>query len=319
MTAIIILNWNGWKDTLACLDSLSKVQGDFRVLIVDNNSSDDSVERIQEYLSYSSLQAELFKSEDNLGFAKGNNEGLRYIASHWEADFFLLLNNDTIVEPDFLAHLEDFAIAHPEYKALTPMICYNYDRSIIWNCGGELKFGLRKAHYGNTHINHVKEIDSRTLKPLVSHIDISYLTGCALFFRKELLDTEHRILTEDYFFGEEDFNFCLRMKQIKARMACVLSSRIYHKVNGSIKDKNELSKIYIYYLNRYIDIRKNFSPFKYFLWETLSTIYAVILLKKRGYGWFKSYKLMKKVEIESSHKEKVTQRDFIEAIEGSVI
>ena len=320
MTAIIILNWNGWRDTLACLDSLKVAQGQFRVLVVDNGSSDESVPQIKDYLKANpTLDAELYEAGDNYGFAKGNNEGLRYIADRWNADHYLLLNNDTVVEPDFLTELEKFAAEHPEYKAMTPVICYDYDRSIIWNCGGWLNFGLRKDYYANGRITEVKELDPKTLRPLVSHIDVTYLTGCALFFSQDLLDQNHRLLTEDFFFGEEDFNFCLRMKSQKKKMACVMSSKIYHKVNGSIKDRDTLSKIYIYYLNRYIDVRKCFSPLKYLVWVTMSSLYAILLLTKLKYGFGNSVKLMCKVIKDSSRMDKVTQKDFLEAIKGKVI
>ena len=78
MTAIIILNWNGADDTLACLDSLLKAEGDFRVYVVDNGSTDDSLQRIRAWLdAHDGFDAQLVPLDKNYGFARGNNQRTR--------------------------------------------------------------------------------------------------------------------------------------------------------------------------------------------------------------------------------------------------
>ena len=74
MTAIIILNWNGADDTLACLQSLAKAEGDFRVYVVDNGSSDDSLARIETWVkAHRACDVQLVPLDRNYGFARGNN------------------------------------------------------------------------------------------------------------------------------------------------------------------------------------------------------------------------------------------------------
>ena len=124
MTAIIILNWNGADDTLACLDSLAKAEGEFRVYVVDNGSSDDSLQRIGKWLdSHSAFDGRLIPLDKNYGFAIGNNKGIA-IARKDNPDSYLLLNNDTEVVPDFLIRLQTFSASYPEYRVLTPKINY---------------------------------------------------------------------------------------------------------------------------------------------------------------------------------------------------
>ena len=171
MTAIIILNWHGANDTLACLDSLAKAEGDFRVYVVDNGSADDSLARIQGWIDeHDRVDVRLVPLDKNYGFACGNNKGLE-IACMDSPDSYLLLNNDTEVCTDFLVRLEDFSKRHPEYRVLTPKINFYYDKQKVWNCGGKLSFGVRKYYYAGASDSAVREEE---------YIPISFVTGCAL-------------------------------------------------------------------------------------------------------------------------------------------
>lgn len=314
MTAIIILNWNGWEDTVECLESLRQSDADFRVLVVDNGSDDDSVLHIGNYIQDNPyFHVELLQTHENYGFAKGNNEGIRYVAERWDADSYLLLNSDTIVEHDFLEKMQAFSNTFPEYKAITPLICYNSNRNLVWNCGGRLKWGFRKYYFAGAEVSAVKGEQIKQNKSF-SYLDVTFLTGCALYFKPELLDESHKIFIEDFFFGEEDFNFCLRMNKAKHQMACLLDSKIYHKVSVSTSTKNKAGKMYIHYLNRYIDIRRSTSGVFYFLWACVNTIYALLLLVKNRYGIRGSIRIMTSVIKDSRRKQQVTREDFYEAL-----
>ena len=104
---LIILNWNGGEMTVNCLRSLEGIETremDVKVVVVDNGSTDNSVERIKE--RYKDIK--ILRNRENLGFAEGNNVGIRY-ALKIGADFVCLLNNDTRVPSDFLLHLIEVA------------------------------------------------------------------------------------------------------------------------------------------------------------------------------------------------------------------
>lgn len=324
MTAIIILNWNGYKDTIECLDSLLNCQNDFFIVVVDNGSDNNSVEFIKKHLEEHNTSVDFVKYGDtlnyiprnhqviiyptnrNLGFARGNNEALRML-SKLDISNYLLLNNDTIVEEHFLDKLLSFQETHPQYEVLTPLICFESNRNIIWNAGGKLFCGLRKYYYDNKHSSCVKE-----------HLykDITFITGCALFFTPSILRKDGGIFIEDFFFGEEDFNFSLTMKKNKRKMACVVNSLIYHKVGASTAQKFIKGKLYIHYLNRFIDIKRNYSFVFYTLWKYINALYILTLLTKKGCSFTESMTFIKNVINNAKHKNKVTHEDFIKAIEN---
>ena len=269
-TAVILLNWNGADDTVMCLDSLADVRGDFFVVIVDNGSADDSVKRLREYKENSSLDIRLLELDRNYGFAGGNNRGVRF-ASADNPDAYLLLNNDTEVTPDFLERLEGFLCTHKGYSILTPRINYYFDKSIIWNCGGTLKLGFRKYKYAGCSEDKVKGKD---------FLPISFVTGCALFFLPSVLEPDGSVLTERFFFGEEDFDFSLRMRKRGLKMACVMDSVIYHKVGSAGNMMAKSGKVYLHLLNRYIDIRLNRGRLFSFVWRVFSFPLTMRSLKK---------------------------------------
>lgn len=300
MTAIIVLNWNGADDTLCCLDSLSKAEGEFFVVVADNGSSDNSVQRIKEYISTSQLDIKLLENGSNYGFAKGNNLALRYAAG-FNPDNYILLNNDTEVAPDFLTGLEHFHVINPEYKVLTPRINLFYDKERIWNCGGRLFAGFRRYFFAGQH-------ESKSIqKP---YYRITFVTGCALYFTPDVLETDGTLLTERFFFGEEDFEFCIRMKKKRVKMACVTDSVIYHKVSASSKGKNVVGTYYLHQLNRYIDIRINYGGMFSALWRIANIPLSVYYLTKKSGSLLRSFSLLRRLHKDSRIMNCVSEQVF---------
>ncbi len=268
MTAIILVNWNGADDTIACLESLSRVEDPHFVVIADNDSSDDSVLRIQAWLDEHSLSNltvrgyQLLPLDANYGFAIGNNKAVA-VAMQRNPDYCMLLNNDTEVEPDFLKHLIAFAEENREVKALSPCICYHYDKEKVWFSGGQLTFGSRKNLYAEQPAGTVG----------CTPYPISFISGCALFFRPSLLNEQSELLYDGFFFGEEDYEFSLRMRSEGVKMMCVPQSRIYHKVGSSQKKTNDsrgLGRAYMYYHNRLVCARLYYPALQFLLIRWLS-------------------------------------------------
>lgn len=133
---IVVLNWNNGLDTLACLGSLVALNDPaYDVLVVDNGSTDDSVARIR--TAYPDVT--LIETGANLGYAGGNNVGIRNALVHG-ADFVCLLNNDVTVAPDFLAPLLAAMGSQPDVGVVTPLVAEPGDRD---------GFTLRKNGHGN--------------------------------------------------------------------------------------------------------------------------------------------------------------------------
>lgn len=291
MVAIIILNWNGYKDTIDCLHSLYQINySDFFIIVGDNGSKDESLNHIAEWCSNNSIYFQWYKFGDappssiekreiilydmkeNHGFSRGNNLMIKFIATI-NPDFYFLLNNDTEVEPDFMSILMTFAIEHPDIKVLTPQIRYFYNKNLIWNCGGKIIWGLRKYHYCNLNKNSIREKE---------FIPCSFVTGCSLLFNESILLSDGSLFIEDYFFGEEDFELALRMKQHGYAMACVVPSIIYHKVGTSTKKTKSNKRSFIYYMNRFINVRHYMNSLSYILWVALYLPYIVLTCKREG-------------------------------------
>lgn len=350
MTAIILLNWNGFQDTIECLGSLfACTKQDFAWMVVDNGSENESVQEITAYLNRCSKDFALVKEgekptaslkagqgivyclNENHGFAQGNNLGIA-LAEQWAANgntdkpaHYLLLNNDTLVEPDFLEKLETFAQEHPQYVALTPQIRYAEPRNRVWNCGGKMFFGLRKYLYGDRDFSTIRQKE---------FIEINLITGCALFVKRELLgnpDARLRkrskkyaqtplsptektdLLTNRFFFGEEDFDFSLRMQEEGKKMACVLPSVIYHKIGTTRKNFDFKKQIYTYYLNRFIDVRQHWGcSFKFLAWKILYAPYiALIFYRSEIRRWYPSVKTTVKMIRHAKRLESVSKNTFL--------
>lgn len=328
MTGIIILNWNGWKDTIECLKSLFVINDtEYFIILVDNGSTNDSVKQINKFLKnhneidfYTITESQkklphiirnktcvLYNLSNNYGFAGGNNKGIE-VAKNYEPEYFLLLNNDTIVEPDFLSKLINFNKENPQYGILTPRICYFYDKNIVWNCGGALKWGFRKYHYADQSISKIKE---------KIFIDLGYITGCALFFEKDVIK-DNALLTERFFHGEEDFEFSYRMRKIGRKIACVLSSHIYHKVGSSTTTLNNIGKIYIHYLNRFIDMRQQMSSLSWNIWKIVYIPYIYILLKRMSVKQTELLVFLRRLICESKSLDGVSKEKFFELLKNGI-
>ncbi len=339
---IIILNWNGTDDTIECLKSvLSLEKVNYQIILVDNYSEEDSFLELKKWCldTYSYVgeyeqsiaeqggsvdvenelknynfkdQILLIKNSDNLGFAAGNNVALRYLRSKNKGEnYTLLLNNDTIVEPDFLAHLVSFMQSNEEYVACTPQIRLFEPSNKIWNCGGSLLWiGNRRYYYAGESIDKVPQQGVR---------DVSYITGCALFFQPERTG----ILSDKFFFGEEDMDFSLRQKKAGHKMACVFQSIIYHKVHasvGRITGEINLGKVYLFYLMRFIDNRQYAPKWLYSLQVIINVLYAIPMIRIRyKASFYQIFRLFKALLHELKTADSVDKTRCLELLNTSII
>lgn len=290
MVAILILNWNGYKDTIECIHSIYKNEkSPYFIIVGDNGSTDNSVDKIIGYAESQNIKVHreklfhealsnvdvgdliLYDMLTNNGFAKGNNLMIKY-SRRFTPEYYFLLNNDTVVTRDFLSILLDFKCKNPQYHVIAPLIPYYYNKNRIWNAGGQLFWGFRRYHFENQDINCIKNRE---------YLRCSFITGCAMLVSECCMSEDGSLFTEDFFFGEDDFELALRLKKKGILQACVLNSLVYHKVSASSNNFVNIDKIFIHYLNRYIDLRKNLSKFSFFVWKIVNNIYIYQLLRKQ--------------------------------------
>ena len=246
---IIILNFNGWPDTLECLASLSKVNYDnFEVILIDNGSKENFQFPISNFQKFK-IQA--IYNRKNLGFAGGNNQGIK-LALERGADYVLLLNNDTTGEPDFLTKLIKAGEQNNKYGILGPII-YDYNEpSKIQFAGGKINWSKTKGE----HIVDGKNPPQPSLKggsnsPPLGGVrgdltETDYITGCCLLIKKEVIE-KIGLMSEDYFLYYEDTDWNLRAQKAGWQCGVVPSAKVYHKASRSAQ---EFSYPYIYYHSR---------------------------------------------------------------------
>lgn len=244
---IIIVNYNGYIDTIKCLNSLSELEYlNYEVYIIDNGSTNESYSNISEYIENNSINnIHLIKSEINLGFSGGNNLGIS-IALEEGSEYILLLNNDTIVTPKFLSEL----IENADFRTIvTPRIMYWKEKSKVWYAGGKLSMKIGRAWH--------KNIDKKVnLKTDNSVEKVSFVSGCCMLIDKNILQ-KIGLLDEDFFLYYEDTEFCWRAQLQDIQLLYIGYSIIYHNVSSSTGHNSDLMNYYkirnrFYLIDRYI-------------------------------------------------------------------
>ena len=186
--AIIIVNWNGKTDTLACLHSLELLQyPEYDVIVVDNGSTDGSVKAIHSECDW----VKILETGQNLGYAGGNNAGLKY-ALEKDYEYFLLLNNDTEVDPQFLGYLVQALKNNPDLGVVGPLIYYHSSPDILWSAGGMID---RKKV--NTYMNGTDEKDVGQYGTEIFPAD--FVTGCAFLVTRKTIE-KTGLLDERFFY-----------------------------------------------------------------------------------------------------------------------
>ncbi len=217
---IILVNWNGREITLECLASLHTISyKNFKVVVVDNGSSDDSVPAIARKFP----GVVILEMRENLRFAEGNNAGIRYALEHG-AELVLLLNNDTVVDKDFLSRLVENIQSDSAIGMVAPKIYYHDDPGRIWFAGGELSMwaGTLK-HIG------IREVDTGQYN---SVREILYASGCCLLTRTEVIN-RIGMLDKSFFMYTEDADWCMRCRQAGFRIYYEPRARVWHKLSVS--------------------------------------------------------------------------------------
>lgn len=301
--SIIILNWNGWRDTIECLESLYRINyPNYDVIVVDNNSKDESTEKIKEYCNkenqrffislantqdgkigvnskffkyskenkpikvfeisedearnskfmekgeYEALEPNkrmiLIKNKDNYGFAGGNNIGIKFALNVLNPDYVLLLNNDTVVDKDFLIEMVKVGESDEKIGVVGPKVYFYSEPNRIQTAGVKIKrnifnvvniWSYNMIGYGdidNGQYNSINQVDS--------------LVGCCILVKISVIK-KFGLLDENFFLYHEESDWLFRLSK-SYLMYYTPFSKIWHKVSASSGGGD--SPIVVYYATR---------------------------------------------------------------------
>jgi GT2 family glycosyltransferase len=270
--SVIILNWNGWKDTIECMESLYQIDyPNYDIVLVDNDSKDDSIQRIRDYCEgklepkspfynynpknkpiqifeytkdeteknkqinksevYPDLSSDkkliLIKNNKNYGFAEGNNIGIRYSLKTLNSKYTLLLNNDTVVDKHFLTEMVETGENDNKIAVIgSKTYYYNFNgkNDVLWSVGGTVDL----SRYPGYHDIVLKD-NLPTIKN--SKIDVDWISGAVMLIKTDILPLN--LLNSDFFFGCEDVDLCIEMKNKGFKMVTNLKAIVWHKAGAS--------------------------------------------------------------------------------------
>lgn len=261
MVYIIILNWKGAEDTLACLNSLAHLRGvEYRLIICDNASPDRSYEKIRDGVQSSpyyknaplvELNREdseryiistdelntifLIQTGHNLGYAGGNNVGIRFALNQADMQYVWLLNNDTEVDPDALLHMVQRCQSEPRIGICGSRLVYFHDRAHLQGLGGIYNRWLGTTrHYAAYAPSDTVYDDDKV------SADIDYVIGASMLLTRPLLE-QVGLLCEDYFLYFEELDISYRAKTFGYIHHVVTSAIVYHKEGASVGIATEKS------------------------------------------------------------------------------
>jgi len=272
---IVILNWNGWKDTLTCLESVLRLDyPDYRIVLCDNASGDDSVGNVRNWaagllqpdnsttplgcaldrpikkplniVEYDRVAAEaggdryldqealvLIHTGENLGFAGGNNVGIRFAMACGDADYVWLLNNDTVVDADALSELVNRAAKSDLIGIVGSTLCFFDAPDTVQSYGG----GTFSANRAMTrHIGEGGKLHALS-DAEVNRIEaqMAYVVGASMLVSRRFIECIG-MMEEDYFLYFEEIDWAERSRRgtVPFRLAFAPKSIVYHKVGASV-------------------------------------------------------------------------------------
>ena len=298
---IILVNYNGYKDTIECLESLKKLDyKNYQIIITDNNSSDQSIENIcqwayekkVDFILYSKQEAEeggisdkeklisnpliLIDAQENDGFAAGNNIALKYALKKDDFEYIWLLNNDTIVDKNALKELVKGIEKYENVGAVGSKILY-YDRpELLQNVGSKI----------------VENSFFRLCKPILDlnkenidtgqydyDFDVNDIMGASLLVKKEVIASVGLMPEEYFLYGEEtDWNFNIQKHGYK--LMTIYRSKIFHKKSRATGGDQSSITLYYRTRNQFILNKKYMQHYKYYLFIMLYLIKKIIILKQ---------------------------------------
>lgn len=274
---IVILNFNSGEDTVNCVKSLEKLKYEnFKIIIVDNASKDNSLEIIRDKCIFDKL----IISEENLGYANGNNLGIKY-ALQMRAEYICILNNDIEAEADFLNILMEYMLKNKKTGIAGPCICDFAEREKVQTMGADINLytGLAQGKYKG--YSYSKVMDKELM--------VDYLGGAGFIVRREVFETIG-LIPENYFLFFEETEFCLKAKKAGFDIVTLGKSRIFHKRSATIAKYKGLSYFFLN-RNRIVFVRRNANSIQKIIFSIYIVFESIgrIIIRKEPFSLFSFY------------------------------
>ena len=270
---VVLVNWNSPLDTVESVESVINIEPDDKVIvIVDNHSSDNSIDIIYNHFTEKQISISLLgnydldrcrsndvpkvvliKNERNAGFAGGNNVAIKYLLNCFSIDYIWLLNNGATVNSSTLEEMLQLASANTKIGFVGSVICFYHQKDTIQCFGGGFIYpflGVSRLYLKNEKVSRLPGIKVK---------EIDYVMGASLLVRTDVI-RDIGMMSEDYFMYYEETEWELRAKQAGWEMVVSPRSFVFHKDSGSTANA---SHYFYYYLNRAAVMfsRRNFSRF----------------------------------------------------------
>ena len=266
--AVVILNWNGWKDTISCLESLLRLDyPDFYLVVVDNASTDDSVAQIARAMPH----VELLQTGANLGFGGGCNAGIRH-ALDKGADYIWLVNSDAVADPGALSALVRVADGNPALGSVGSVLYEvdQLDKVQLWG-GARVNLWTGQSRH---------QLFSRSL---------DFISGASLLLRRTALEEVGLFDQKTFFMYWEDTDIHVRLRKAGWQLAVADDSRLWHKQSASLEKQSPL--LDEYFVQSGVRFLRRHAPFPSI---PISLMLARMLVKRVVTGQFKRTKAVLK-------------------------
>lgn len=263
---IILLNYCNWQDTVECIDSLQQITySNYEIVLIENGSTDDSEAILRNRFPYIIM----LQTGNNLGYTGGINVGMRH-AMTMNSEYVLLLNNDTVVDPDFLTKLVEAMGQFPGAACSTGTIYYYPEKQRIWYAGGKMILWRGLAVHFTTTENTALHVVSGTKQ-------VTFISGCLMLLRTSMIESIG-FQDERFFMSLDDIEYSMRIQNKGYTLIYVPASIIYHKARG---DSKSLFTLYYSIRNRLLFINTSLPP----LFRHIAKIYFICVMTFKLFWW----------------------------------
>ncbi len=284
-TAIIVLNYNNYRDTISCIQSILAndiSKHNCSLIVIDNASTDDSYNEISNYLKSLSYPLNEYNDDDllhenslnqicfinssrNKGYASGNNLGLKLALLDETINNFWILNNDTELDSNCLEAVTNYCEKHKHDKLiLGTLLARYYEKNILQLLGAKYSpiFGKGRAIYPNFPL---KNLSSKVLEE--TEKKMNYIIGASILFSRKFL-TDVGLFNEKYFLYCEEIDIIQRSKKFGYKLKIIQGAIVYHKEGGTtnvqLKQKQNRNPFIEYHNSRSkLIFSKLYYPFFY--------------------------------------------------------